>query len=117
MFAETKSLTIIDGLQHECQNNRNPGSKKRPASNPDEGIYKWLKASQLELSPEPNLSSAFQGDTDPMDVDPIDQLEASTEPESSSTVQVVLLPAVSTQSNNIVERAKHAIEQLGKPSG
>ena len=41
----------------------------------------------------------------------MDQLEASTEPESSSTVQVVPLPAVSTQSNNIVERTKRAIEQ------
>jgi len=106
VFAETKSLTMIDGPQHERQNNKNPGSKKRPASNPDEGIRKRLKASQLELSPEPNLSSTFQGDIDPMD-----QLEASTEPESSSTVQVVPLPAVSTQSNNIVERTKHAIEQ------
>jgi len=106
VFAETKLLTMIDGLQHERQNNRNPGSKKRPASNPDEGICKRLKASQLEPSPEPNLSSAFQGDIDPMD-----QLEASTEPESSSTVQVVPLPAISTQSNNIVERTKRAIEQ------
>ena len=41
----------------------------------------------------------------------MDQLEASTEPESSSTIQVVPLPAVSMQSNNIVERTKHAIEQ------
>ena len=41
----------------------------------------------------------------------MDQFEASTEPESSSTIHVVLLPAISTQSNNIVERTKHAIEQ------
>ncbi len=59
VFAETKSLTMIDGPQHERQNNRNPGSKKQPASNPDEGICKRLKASQLEPSPEPNLSSTF----------------------------------------------------------
>ena len=45
------------------------------------------------------------------DIDPIDQLETSTEPESSSTIQVVPLPAISMQSNNIVERTKHAIEQ------
>jgi hypothetical protein len=41
----------------------------------------------------------------------MDQLEASTEPESSSTIQAVPLPAISTQSNNIVERTMHAIEQ------
>jgi len=89
VFAETKSLTMIDGPQLERQNNRNLGSKKRPASNPDEGIRKRLKASQLEPSPEPNLSSAFQGDIDPM--------EASPEPEASS--------------NKVEERTRHAMEQ------
>ena len=106
VFAETKSLTMADVPQHERQDNRNRGSKKRPASNPDEGgIRKRLKPSQLESSAEPNVS-IFQADIDPMN-----QLEASTEPESSSTVQAVPLPAVSTQSNNVVERTKHAIEQ------
>ena len=112
MFAETKSLTMVDGRQQECQNNRNRGSKKRPAANSDEGIRKWLKASQLEPSPEPNISSAFQGDIDPMDIDSMDQLEASPEPESSSsTVQAVPLPARSTQSNKVVERTMHVMEQ------
>jgi hypothetical protein len=97
---------MVDGSQHERQNNRNRGSKRRLASNPDEGgIRKRLKPSQLESSAEPNVS-IFQADIDPMD-----QLEASTGPESSSTVQAVPLPAVSTQSNNVVERTKHAIEQ------
>jgi len=41
----------------------------------------------------------------------MDQLEASTELDSSSSVQAVPLSALSTQSNNIVERTKHAIEQ------
>jgi hypothetical protein len=106
VFAETKSLTMVDGRQQERQNNGNRGSKKRPAANPDEGIRKRLKASQLELSPELNISSAFQGDIDPMD-----QLQASPEPESSSTVQAVPLPAISTQSNKVVERTMHAMEQ------
>jgi hypothetical protein len=106
VFAETKSLTMVDGPQHEHQNNRNRGSRKRPASNPDEGgINKRLKPSQLESSAEPNVS-IFQADIDPMD-----QLEASTEPDSSSNVQAVPLPALSTQSNNVVGRTKHAIEQ------
>ena len=106
VIAETKSLTMVDCPQHECQNNRNRGSKKRPASNPDDGgIRKRLKPSQLESSAEPNVS-IFQ-----VNINPMDQLEASTEPESSSTVQAVLLTAVSTQSNNVVERTKHAIEQ------
>jgi len=39
------------------------------------------------------------------------QLEASTELDSSSSVQAVPLSALSTQSNNVVERTKHAIEQ------
>jgi hypothetical protein len=104
VFAETKSLTMVDGPQHERQNNRNRGSKKRPASNSDKGgICKRLKPSQLESNAEPNVSQA--------DIDPMDQLEASTKPESFSTVQAVPLPAVSTQSNNVVERTKHAIEQ------
>jgi hypothetical protein len=106
VLAETESLTMVDGPQHERQNNRNRGSKKRPASNPDEGgIRKRLKPSQLESSAEPNVS-IFR-----TDIDPMDQLEASTEPESSSTVQAVPLPAISTQSNDVVERTKHAIEQ------
>ena len=106
VFAETKSLTMVDGRQQERQNNRNRGSKKRPAANPDEGIRKRLKASQLEPSPELNTCSAFQGDIDPMD-----RLEASPEPDASSTVQAVPLPAVSTQSNKVVERTRHAMEQ------
>ena len=112
VFAETKSLTMVDGWQQECQNNRNRGSKKRPAANPDEGIHKRLKASQLEPSPEPNISSAFQGDIDPMDIDSMDQLEVSPEPESSSsTIQAVPLPARSMQSNKVVERTMHVMEQ------
>jgi hypothetical protein len=106
VFAETKSLNMVDGLQHGRQNNRNRGSKKRPTSNPDEGgVRKRLKASQLELSVEPNVP-IFQADIDPMD-----QLEGSTEPEPSPTVQAGLLPAASTQLNNVVERTRHAIEQ------
>ena len=106
VFAETGSLTMVDGPQHERQNNRNRGSEKRPTSNPDEGgVRKRLKASQLELGAELNVP-IFQADIDPMD-----QLEASTEPESSSTVQAGPLPAVSTQANHVVERTRHAIEQ------
>jgi len=106
VFAETESLTMVDGPQHERQNNRNRGSKRWLASNPDEGsVCKRLKASQLESSVEPNIS-IFQADINPMD-----QLVASTEPESSPTVQAGPLPAVSTQSNDIVERTRHAIEQ------
>ena len=107
VFAETKSLTMVDGRQQERQNNGNRGSIKRPAANPnEEGIRKRLKTSQLERSPEYNISSAFQGDIDPMD-----QLEASPEPESSSTVQTVPLLAISQQSDKVVERTMHAMEQ------
>jgi len=99
VFAETKSLTMVDGQQQERQNNRNQGSKKQPASNPDEGgIRKWMNASQLE----PNVFQA--------DIDPMTRLEASPEPEASPTIQVVLLPAVSTQSDK-VERTRHVMEQ------
>jgi hypothetical protein len=107
VFAKTKSLTMVDGRQQERQNDRNQGSKKRPASNPDEGgIRKRMKASQLEPSPEPIISSIFQADIDPMN-----QLEASLEPEASSTVQAVPLPALSTQSDKAVARTRHAMEQ------
>jgi hypothetical protein len=100
VFAKTKSLTMVDGRQQERQNDRNQGSKKRPASNPDEGgIRKRLNASQLE----PNVFQA--------DIDPMTRLEASPEPEASPTIQAVPLPAVSTQSDKVVERTRHAMEQ------
>jgi len=98
---------MVDGRQQKRQNDRNRGSKKRPAANPDEGIRKRLKASQLEPGPEPNISSAFQGDINPMDIDSMDQLEPSSELESSSTVQVVPPPAIS----KVVERTMHVMEQ------
>jgi hypothetical protein len=42
---------------------------------------------------------------------PMTQLEASPEPEASPTIQAVPLPAVSTQSDKVVERTRHAMEQ------
>ena len=81
---------MVDGRQQERQNDRNQGSKKRPASNPDEGgICKRMKASQLETSPEPIISSIFQADIDPMN-----QLEASLEPEALS--RTVTSPTVTS---------------------
>src|SRR5258707_220326 len=81
VFAETKLLTMVDGRQQEHQNNRNRGSKKRPAgtANPEGGICKRLKASQLEPIPEPDISSVFQEDIAWMD-----RLELSAEPDAAA---------------------------------
>ncbi len=41
----------------------------------------------------------------------MDQLEGNPEHETSSTLQADPLPAVATQSNKVIERARHAMEQ------
>jgi hypothetical protein len=84
VLAETESQMITDGQRRDRLNNKNRGSKKRPF-NPDQGSSsKRLKASHLEVGPEPEIASTgtFRADTNPMD-----QPEANPEPETFSTLQ------------------------------
>jgi hypothetical protein len=92
VLAETKLLGGIREERNEQQpgqSHTKPGSKKRSSSNSDQaGSRKRLNTSQLEASLEPDNSSTFHAEADP--VDPY--------------------PVVVTQPSN-VERTRHAIEQ------
>ena len=99
MLAETESLKILAGQPQELQ--KNQGSNKRPSSNPDKGSSrKRFKASHFDARPGPDISLIF----------PMDELEASTEPEVPFA-HAGPLPAVVIQSNRVVERTRHAMEQ------
>jgi len=84
---ETESLRGITGGRQERVLHQN--HKKRGSSGPDQGSSsKRLKTSQLEVSPEPEVST-FQADIDLADP----------------------FPALVTQSSNFVERTHHTMEQ------
>ena len=99
VLAETESLKILAGQPQELQ--KNQGSNNRTSFKPDEGSSrKRHKASHFDARPETDESSIF----------PMDVLEASPVPEAPSAHTDPLTPAV-IQSNRVVERTRHAIEQ------
>ena len=101
MLAETESLKTLAGQPQELQKNR--GSNKRKSFIPDEGSSrKRFKVSHFDARPETDKSSPS--------IFTIEELEASSVPEVPSA-HTDPLPAVLIQSNRVVERTRHAIEQ------
>ena len=102
VLADTESWRNMEQRKEPdpCQEKRR--TQKWSHSNHDQGgSRKRLKASQLEASPEPEIPSTFQVDTDtfPMDTD-IPQGDAD-----------IRQPHVVTQSSRVVEKARDAMEQ------
>ena len=99
VLAETELLKMLAGQPQELQKNR--GSNKRLSFNPDEGgSGKPFKTSHFDARPETDESSIF----------PMDELEASPMPEVPSA-HTDPLPAAVIQSNRVVERTRHMMEQ------